>query len=39
MRVALIRVTDQAWRLVWTRHHLLLDGWSTARFFADVLRD
>ncbi|CAE6772552.1 non-ribosomal peptide synthetase [Paraburkholderia domus] len=39
MRVALIRVTDDAWRLVWTRHHLLLDGWSTARFFADVLRD
>ncbi|MCX4172667.1 MULTISPECIES: non-ribosomal peptide synthetase [Paraburkholderia] len=39
MRVALIRVTDEAWRLVWTRHHLLLDGWSTARFFADVLRD
>ncbi|WP_434114536.1 amino acid adenylation domain-containing protein [Paraburkholderia caffeinilytica] len=39
MRVTLIRVTDQAWRLVWTRHHLLLDGWSTARFFADVLRD
>lgn len=39
MRVALIRITDNAWRLVWTRHHLLLDGWSTARFFADVLRD
>jgi amino acid adenylation domain-containing protein len=39
MRVALIRITDRAWRLVWTRHHLLLDGWSTARFFADVLRD
>ncbi|AMO95610.1 D-alanine--poly(phosphoribitol) ligase, subunit 1 [Collimonas fungivorans] len=39
MRVALIRMTDDEWRLVWTRHHLLLDGWSTARFFADVLRD
>ncbi|MFM0624888.1 amino acid adenylation domain-containing protein [Paraburkholderia xenovorans] len=39
MRVALIRITHDAWRLVWTRHHLLLDGWSTARFFADVLRD
>ncbi|WP_041741853.1 non-ribosomal peptide synthetase [Collimonas fungivorans] len=39
MRVALIRLTDDEWRLVWTRHHLLLDGWSTARFFADVLRD
>lgn len=39
MRVTMIRITDDAWRLVWTRHHLLLDGWSTARFFADVLRD
>jgi amino acid adenylation domain-containing protein/non-ribosomal peptide synthase protein (TIGR01720 family) len=39
MRVALIRITDDTWRLVWTRHHLLLDGWSTARFFAEVLRD
>lgn len=39
MRVALIRFTEEEWRLVWTRHHLLLDGWSTARFFADVLRD
>lgn len=39
MRVALIRFTTDEWRLVWTRHHLLLDGWSTARFFADVLRD
>jgi amino acid adenylation domain-containing protein/non-ribosomal peptide synthase protein (TIGR01720 family) len=39
MRVALIRFTAEEWRLVWTRHHLLLDGWSTARFFADVLRD
>ncbi len=39
MRVALLRMTDTHWRLVWTRHHLLFDGWSTARFFADVLRD
>ncbi|WP_395822811.1 amino acid adenylation domain-containing protein [Collimonas sp.] len=39
MRVALIRFTEDEWRLVWARHHLLLDGWSTARFFAEVLRD
>ncbi|KXV02932.1 non-ribosomal peptide synthetase [Caballeronia megalochromosomata] len=39
MRVTLIRLTDDDWRIVWTRHHLLLDGWSTARMFADVLRD
>ncbi|SOE88505.1 non-ribosomal peptide synthase domain TIGR01720/amino acid adenylation domain-containing protein [Caballeronia arationis] len=39
MRVTLIHLTDDEWRLVWTRHHLLLDGWSTARLFAEVLRD
>jgi hypothetical protein len=39
MRVTLIRVTDDAWRVVWTRHHVLLDGWSTARLLAEVLRD
>ncbi|AOK47108.1 non-ribosomal peptide synthetase [Burkholderia sp. MSMB617WGS] len=39
MRVTLIQTGETEWRLVWTRHHLLLDGWSTARLFADVLRD
>ncbi|MGS0894217.1 amino acid adenylation domain-containing protein [Burkholderia stagnalis] len=39
MRLTLIRVTDDAYRVVWTRHHVLLDGWSTARLLADVLRD
>ncbi|WP_250516572.1 non-ribosomal peptide synthetase [Caballeronia sp. INDeC2] len=39
MRVTLIRLTNEDWRIVWTRHHLLLDGWSTARMFADVLGD
>lgn len=39
MRLTLIRIGERTWRLVWTRHHLLFDGWSTARLFADVLRD
>ncbi|BAO92290.1 non-ribosomal peptide synthetase [Caballeronia cordobensis] len=39
MRVTLIRLSGDEWRIVWTRHHLLLDGWSTARMFAEVLRD
>ncbi|RQS30180.1 amino acid adenylation domain-containing protein [Burkholderia sp. Bp8992] len=39
MRLTLIRVSNDAWRVVWTRHHVLLDGWSTARLLADVLRD
>ncbi|WP_153101843.1 non-ribosomal peptide synthetase [Paraburkholderia hayleyella] len=39
MRVTLIQMDEHTWRLVWTRHHLLLDGWSSAQMFAEVLRD
>ncbi|HLP89571.1 MAG TPA: amino acid adenylation domain-containing protein [Nostocaceae cyanobacterium] len=28
MRVTLIRLTDDTWQLVWSHHHLILDGWS-----------
>jgi non-ribosomal peptide synthase protein (TIGR01720 family) len=28
MRLTLIRLAEDAWRLVWSSHHLLLDGWS-----------
>ncbi|HVW20931.1 MAG TPA: amino acid adenylation domain-containing protein, partial [Opitutaceae bacterium] len=27
-RVTLARLADDAWLLLWSRHHLLLDGWS-----------
>ncbi|MFF4097585.1 amino acid adenylation domain-containing protein, partial [Streptomyces sp. NPDC001834] len=37
MRVALARVPDDAVRVVWTFHHVLLDGWSTAALVPDVL--
>lgn len=39
MRLTLIRMNERTWRLIWTRHHLLLDGWSTARLFAEVLNE
>ncbi|WP_170608630.1 non-ribosomal peptide synthetase [Ruegeria arenilitoris] len=29
MAATLIRVTDTSWRLLWTVHHLISDGWST----------
>ncbi|MGS0743754.1 amino acid adenylation domain-containing protein [Glaciimonas sp. GG7] len=38
MRLALVRLTESQYRLIWTRHHLLLDGWSTARLWAEVLQ-
>ena len=28
VRVRLLRLTEQKWHLVWSFHHLLLDGWS-----------
>jgi natural product biosynthesis luciferase-like monooxygenase protein/amino acid adenylation domain-containing protein/non-ribosomal peptide synthase protein (TIGR01720 family) len=29
-RVRLVRLSEQEYELIWTIHHLLLDGWSTA---------
>ncbi|MBO3458681.1 non-ribosomal peptide synthetase [Aetokthonos hydrillicola Thurmond2011] len=28
MRVTLIRLSQTSWHLIWSHHHLLLDGWS-----------
>jgi amino acid adenylation domain-containing protein len=28
MRIALVRLTDDRYRMFWTFHHILLDGWS-----------
>ena len=28
MRVTLIRLGEESWEMVWSHHHLLLDGWS-----------
>ncbi|OIK28411.1 non-ribosomal peptide synthetase [Streptomyces malaysiense] len=36
MRLTLIRLTPRRVRLVWTFHHVLLDGWSAAQVFDEV---
>jgi len=36
MRVALIRMADDAYQLVWGFHHLLLDGWSNPMVMNEV---
>ncbi|WP_052710262.1 non-ribosomal peptide synthetase [Azospirillum thiophilum] len=36
-RVLLVRLGQGRHRLVWTSHHLLLDGWSSARLVAEAL--
>ncbi len=37
MRVGLIRVDDEAYELVWTCHHLFVDGWSAALVLEQLL--
>jgi len=38
MRVVLIRCTEDACFFVWTRHHVLLDGWSGPIVLRDMLQ-
>lgn len=37
MHLRLIKTGDRRYHLIWTCHHLLLDGWSGARFIEEVL--
>ncbi|HET8911948.1 MAG TPA: amino acid adenylation domain-containing protein, partial [Ktedonobacteraceae bacterium] len=38
MRVTLIQMDSQIYHLVWSFHHIVLDGWSLMRVWNDVLR-
>lgn len=37
MRLALIRLSEDTSQVVWSYHHLLLDGWSLSSVFKEVL--
>ena len=37
MRVALIQVSFDTYQFVWSKHHLIVDGWSTALILQQVL--
>ncbi|MGO4129851.1 condensation domain-containing protein, partial [Inquilinus sp. YAF38] len=37
MRVLLLQMAEGQHRLVWTFHHILMDGWSTSRLIGEVL--
>ena len=37
LRLALFRLADETHELVWSLHHLLLDGWSLALVLQDLL--
>ncbi|WP_346830056.1 non-ribosomal peptide synthase/polyketide synthase [Pseudomonas abietaniphila] len=38
MRVLLVRQSETRWKLVWTFHHILLDGWSSAAVLGEVIQ-
>uniref|UniRef100_UPI0035A65647 non-ribosomal peptide synthetase n=1 Tax=Pseudomonas putida TaxID=303 RepID=UPI0035A65647 len=38
MRLTLVRLSDQRLQLLWTRHHILMDGWSSSRLLGEVLQ-
>ncbi|MCB0275466.1 MAG: amino acid adenylation domain-containing protein [Calditrichaeota bacterium] len=37
-RIALFRLEPDTWQLVWTFHHLISDGWSTALLLKDIFK-
>ncbi|MDZ7286756.1 MAG: amino acid adenylation domain-containing protein, partial [candidate division KSB1 bacterium] len=37
MRLTLLRLDTEVYKLVWTHHHLLFDGWSMPILFKEVL--
>ncbi|WP_144160831.1 non-ribosomal peptide synthetase, partial [Paraburkholderia sp. BCC1885] len=37
-RLVLVRAGDQQYHLIWTHHHVLLDGWSVSQLLGEVLR-
>jgi len=38
LRLTLARLDAQRTHLVWTSHHILMDGWSTSRLLGEVLQ-
>src|SRR5213075_1669010 len=38
MRLSLIRLADDKYRLVWTWHHILMDGWSEGLLIKELFQ-
>ncbi|HJU40299.1 MAG TPA: amino acid adenylation domain-containing protein, partial [Tahibacter sp.] len=37
MRIALFRLGERRWQLLWTHHHMLLDGWCLPLVYREVM--
>ncbi|TBV11939.1 non-ribosomal peptide synthetase [Phytopseudomonas dryadis] len=38
LRVAMVKRCDDSYHLIYTHHHILLDGWSSSRLLGEVLQ-
>ncbi|WDG77011.1 amino acid adenylation domain-containing protein [Pseudomonas chlororaphis] len=38
VRLLLVRTDDSRYELIYTNHHILMDGWSNSRLFGEVLQ-
>ncbi|MFJ4259402.1 amino acid adenylation domain-containing protein, partial [Pseudomonas monteilii] len=38
MRLSLVKLSETRTYLIWTSHHILMDGWSSSRLFAEVFQ-
>ncbi|MBV4490402.1 non-ribosomal peptide synthetase [Pseudomonas oryzicola] len=38
MRLTLVQLDEQRLHLIWSRHHILMDGWSNSRLLGEVLQ-
>ncbi|RRV07249.1 amino acid adenylation domain-containing protein [Pseudomonas sp. v388] len=38
LRLAVLRIAEHRHQLVYTSHHILMDGWSSSRLFGEVLQ-
>ncbi|KAA8718660.1 non-ribosomal peptide synthetase [Pseudomonas cannabina] len=38
LRLAVVRTDDDRWQLIYTSHHILMDGWSSSRLLGEVLQ-
>lgn len=36
LRVSLIRLSDHTYRVIWSHHHMLLDGWSSSLVLKEI---
>jgi len=38
LRLVLVQTGDERWHLIYTHHHILMDGWSNAQLLGEVLQ-